>query len=42
MYTYSVDDTIDILVSTASATTLGGALYLTAIFSMDIKVPNSF
>src|SRR3954465_7101140 len=25
-YTYSVEDTIDILISTASATTLGGAL----------------
>ena len=35
-YTYSVDDTIDILISRASATTLGGAVYLTAIFSMDI------
>jgi len=42
LYTYSVDDTIDILVSTASATTLGGALYMTVIFSMDVKVPNSF
>lgn len=35
-YTYSVDDTIDITISGASATTLGGAVYLTAIFSMDI------
>lgn len=38
-YTYSLDDTIDILISTASATTLGGAVYLTAIFTMDIRVP---
>lgn len=36
-YTYSVDDTIDVIVSTASETTLGGAVYLTAIFSMDQK-----
>ena len=36
-YTYSVDDTIDILISRASATTAGGAVYLTAIFSMDIE-----
>ena len=36
-YTYSQDDTIDILISRASATTLGGAVYLTAIFSMDIE-----
>ncbi len=36
-YTYSVDDTIDITISTASATTLGGAVYLRAIFSMDDK-----
>ncbi len=34
-YTYSTDDTIDITISRASATTAGGALYLTAIFSMD-------
>lgn len=39
-YTYSVDDTIDIIVSTASATTAGGAVYLTAIFSMDQKYSN--
>ena len=38
-YTYSVDDTIDILISTASATTLGGAVYLQTIFSMDIRTP---
>ena len=38
-YTYSVDDTIDILISTASATTLGGAVYLQAIFSMDVRTP---
>ena len=36
-YTYSVDDTIDIVVSTASETTLSGAVYLTAIFSMNIE-----
>ena len=42
LYTYSVEDTIDVLISTASATTLGGALYLNVIFSMDVKVPNSF
>ena len=35
-YTYSVDDTIDIFVSLASETTLGGAVYLTAIFTMDM------
>jgi hypothetical protein len=34
-YTYSTDDTIDVFVSLVSVTTLGGALYLTAIFSMD-------
>ena len=38
-YTYSLDDTIDILISTASATTLGGAVYLQCIFSMDIRTP---
>jgi len=38
-YTYSVDDTIDILISTASATTLGGALSMTVIFSMDVRNP---
>lgn len=37
LYTYSVDDTIDILISTASATTLGGALYMHCIFSMDVN-----
>ena len=36
-YTYSQDDTIDIYASTitASDATLGGALYMNAIFSMD-------
>jgi hypothetical protein len=34
-YTYSADDTIDITISRVSVTTLGGAVYLTAIFSMD-------
>ncbi len=37
LYTYSVDDTIDVFVSLASATTLGGAVYLTCIFSMDVQ-----
>ena len=39
-YTYSVEDTIDILISTASATTLGGGLFLTVIFTMDIRDPS--
>lgn len=34
-YTYSADDTIDITISRVSISTLGGAVYLTAIFSMD-------
>ena len=34
-YTYSQDDTIDIFVSTVSASTLGGAFYMNVIFSMD-------
>lgn len=34
-YTYSADDTIDISISRVSISTLGGAVYLTAIFSMD-------
>lgn len=35
-YTYSQDDTIDIFISTLTATsTIGGALYMNAIFSMD-------
>ena len=34
-YTYSTDDTIDVFVSLVSISTVGGALYLTAIFSMD-------
>ena len=36
-YTYSVDDTIDIILSTitASNATIGGAFYMNAIFSMD-------
>lgn len=40
-YTYSVEDTIDILISTASATTLGGQLTMVVIFSMDVRVPTS-
>jgi hypothetical protein len=35
-YTYSQDDTIDIFVSLVSISTLGGALYLRAIYTMDI------
>lgn len=35
-YTYSADDTIDIFLSTITATsTIGGALYMNVIFSMD-------
>lgn len=35
-YTYSQDDTIDIFISTITATgTIGGAFYMNAIFSMD-------
>lgn len=36
-YTYSTDDTLDILMSTitASNASLGGAFYMNAIFSMD-------
>lgn len=35
-YTYSADDTIDIFISTITATgTIGGAFYMNAIFSMD-------
>ena len=34
-YTYSVDDTIDILASLVSVSTIAGAFYLTAILSMD-------
>ena len=36
LYTYSADDTIDIFVSLVSISTLGGALYLRAIYTMDI------
>lgn len=36
-YTYSVDDTIDVTISRVSVSTLGGAVYLTTIFSMDIN-----
>lgn len=37
-YTYSTDDTIDIILSTitASNASLGGAFYMNAIFSMDV------
>jgi len=35
-YTYSQDDTIDIFVSLVSISTAGGALYLRAIYTMDI------
>ncbi len=35
-YTYSADDTIDIFISTITATsTIGGAFYMNAIFSMN-------
>lgn len=34
-YTYSVDDTLDLRISLASITTLGGAYYMRAIFSMN-------
>jgi hypothetical protein len=34
-YTYSTDDTLDIYVSLVSVSTVGGAFYMTAIFSMD-------
>lgn len=35
-YTYSTDDTIDVVISRVSISTLGGALYMTTIFSMDV------
>ncbi len=35
-YTYSQDDTIDIFISLVSITTAGGALYLRAIYTMDM------
>jgi hypothetical protein len=34
-YTYSTDDTIDILITVASVTTVLGAFYMTAILTMD-------
>ncbi len=34
-YTYSVDDTIDVVMSAVSVSTLGGAFIMTAIFAMD-------
>lgn len=34
-YTYSAEDTIDILVSAVSLTSIGGAFNVTAIFAMD-------
>ena len=37
LYTYSQDDTIDIVVSRVSVSTLGGAFYLTTVFSMDVN-----
>jgi len=36
-YTYSLDDTIDAVISRVSVSTLGGAVYLTCVFSMDIN-----
>ena len=35
-YTYSQDDTIDMFISLVSISTLGGALYLRAIYTMDL------
>ena len=37
-YTYSTDDTIDILASLVSVTSIAGAFYLTAIYTMDSAV----
>ena len=34
-YTYTADDTIDVVVSAASVATVGGSITMTAIFSMD-------
>ncbi len=34
-YTYSLDDTIDILTTLVSVSTIAGAFYMTAILSMD-------
>ena len=34
-YTYSVDDTIDLKISLASVTTLGGAYFMRVIYSMN-------
>lgn len=34
-YTYSTDDTLDILITVASVTTVLGAFYMTAILTMD-------
>ena len=36
VYTYSTDDTIDFFISLVSITSAGGALYLRAIYSMDL------
>lgn len=38
-YTYSQDDTIDIIVSRVSVSTLGGAFFLTLLFTMDARTP---
>lgn len=38
-YTYSTDDTIDIIISKVSVSTLGGAVYLRCTFSMDVRQP---
>lgn len=37
LYTYSVDDTLDIFVSLVSISTVGGAFYMTAYISMDVQ-----
>lgn len=39
LYTYSVEDTIDIIISRVSVSTLGGAFFLRCIFSMDVRTP---
>lgn len=39
-YTYSMDDTIDVVISRVSISTLGGAIYLRCVFSMDVRSPS--
>jgi hypothetical protein len=38
-YTYSAEDTIDVVISRVSVSTLGGAVYLRCVFSMDVRTP---